>query len=198
MNSFKAGKKIFKSSEEVVSMFLGLAIVVVIVGLVFSFFQKRKGDITLPGVSNNIDISKVEDNKKADSVNKENVYTVVRGDSLWKIAKAKYNDGNKWTELAKTNNLKNPRVLVVGQKINLIQTVSQNTAKTTTGEQTISKGNAIGGGEYTVVKNDNLWKIAVKSYGDGYKWTKIWEANKKMIGNPGVIYVGTKLVIPKL
>ena len=33
-------KKYFKSTEEIVSMFLGLIIVVVVGGLIFSYFQK--------------------------------------------------------------------------------------------------------------------------------------------------------------
>jgi nucleoid-associated protein YgaU len=49
-----------------------------------------------------------------------------------------------------------------------------------------------------VAKNDSLWGISVKIYNDGYKWTKIWELNKKVIKNPGVIYTGTKLILPSL
>ncbi|WP_244933652.1 LysM peptidoglycan-binding domain-containing protein [Neobacillus mesonae] len=52
---------------------------------------------------------------------------------------------------------------------------------------------------YTVVKGDSLWKIAAKKsvYGNGAKWTLIYNANKKIIGkNPNLIYPGQKLVIP--
>jgi len=50
---------------------------------------------------------------------------------------------------------------------------------------------------YVVVKGDSLWKIAKAKYGDGAKWNKIYEANKKTIGkNPDKIYPGQKLVIP--
>lgn len=52
---------------------------------------------------------------------------------------------------------------------------------------------------YTVVSGDSLWKIAVKFYGNGTKWTTIYNnsQNKNTIGaNPNLIYPGQKLVIP--
>ena len=51
---------------------------------------------------------------------------------------------------------------------------------------------------YTVVYGDCLWNLAKKFYGDGMKYTKIYEANKKLIGpNPNVLYVGWQLTIPE-
>jgi nucleoid-associated protein YgaU len=53
---------------------------------------------------------------------------------------------------------------------------------------------------YVVKKGDCLWKIAARKdvYGDGSKWPKIYNANKKVIGkNPNLIKPGQKLVIPK-
>jgi LysM repeat protein len=50
--------------------------------------------------------------------------------------------------------------------------------------------------EYTVKSGDTLWNIAKKYYGDGSKYTKIYEANKDKIKNPNLIYVGQVLVIP--
>ena len=49
---------------------------------------------------------------------------------------------------------------------------------------------------YTVVKGDSLWNIAKNTYGSGVKWTVIYEANKDIIKDPNLIYVGQKLVIP--
>jgi nucleoid-associated protein YgaU len=52
-------------------------------------------------------------------------------------------------------------------------------------------------GTYKVVRGDSLWKIAKRFYGEGSKWRKIYDANKKVIGkNPNLIYPGQKLVIP--
>jgi nucleoid-associated protein YgaU len=44
-------------------------------------------------------------------------YTVQKGDTLWAIAKKYYGDGNKYTEIAKANNISNPNVISVGQKL---------------------------------------------------------------------------------
>lgn len=50
---------------------------------------------------------------------------------------------------------------------------------------------------YTVKKGDCLYAIARKFYGSGSNWKKIYEANKKKIGNnPNLIYPGQKLKIP--
>jgi len=43
-------------------------------------------------------------------------YTVVAGDSLWKIAVAQYNDGYKWVEIARANKLSNPDLIHPGNK----------------------------------------------------------------------------------
>lgn len=51
-------------------------------------------------------------------------------------------------------------------------------------------------GYYVVKSGDTLWAIAKKYYGDGTKYTKIYNANKSVISNPSLIYPGQKLVIP--
>jgi nucleoid-associated protein YgaU len=49
---------------------------------------------------------------------------------------------------------------------------------------------------YTVKAGDTLGKIAQELYGDGSRWTEIYEANKAKIANPNVIEVGMELLIP--
>jgi nucleoid-associated protein YgaU len=46
---------------------------------------------------------------------------------------------------------------------------------------------------YTVVKGDSLWKIALRAYGNGYKWMDIAKANK--LHNPNRIHVGNVLLL---
>ena len=50
---------------------------------------------------------------------------------------------------------------------------------------------------YTVKSGDSLWKIAQKLYGSGSQYTKLYNANKGVIGNnPNLIYPGQVLKIP--
>lgn len=50
---------------------------------------------------------------------------------------------------------------------------------------------------YVVVAGDTLGKIAAKFYGNAAQWEKLYDANRKVIGqNPDVIRVGQKLTIP--
>lgn len=50
---------------------------------------------------------------------------------------------------------------------------------------------------YKVVSGDCLWNIAKKYYGNGSKYTLIYNANKGKIKNPNLIYPGQVLTIPK-
>lgn len=49
---------------------------------------------------------------------------------------------------------------------------------------------------YTVVKGDCLWNIAKKFYGNGSKYTVIFNANRDKIKNANLIYPGQVLTIP--
>lgn len=46
-------------------------------------------------------------------------HTVKSGDTLWAIAKKELNDGSKFSEIAKLNNIKNPNVIRPGQVLKL-------------------------------------------------------------------------------
>lgn len=51
---------------------------------------------------------------------------------------------------------------------------------------------------YTVKSGDCLWNIAKSFYGNGADYTKIYNANKGVIGsNPNLIYAGQVLTIPE-
>lgn len=69
--------------------------------------------------------------------------------------------------------------------------------KASMGNSRAVSSNAPSGGSYTVVRGDSLWRIAKKFYGNGSKYTVIYEANKSVIGgNPNLIYPGQVLTIP--
>jgi hypothetical protein len=50
---------------------------------------------------------------------------------------------------------------------------------------------------YVIVKDDNLWNLAKKHYGDGFEWRYIWEHNR-YIQDPHWIYPGNPLFIPSM
>lgn len=51
---------------------------------------------------------------------------------------------------------------------------------------------------YTVVGGDTLWGIAQRFYGDPYKYTVIFDANRGLVKNPNLIFPGWVLTIPAL
>lgn len=181
-NSSKLKKllKKIKLNEENISMILG-AIVLVIVGiLVVNYFKDRT-----PG-------NVLEEGGQTATLNE---HVVVKGETLWSIAESSYGSGYNWVDIKKANNLTSDSI-EVGQKLVIPEniTVSQPTT-TEKAETTNLKSATIQGETYTVVKGDNLWNIAVRAYGDGYKWTEIAKANK--LTNPDIIHAGNVLTLPR-
>lgn len=199
-----------KGSEEILSMILGLIIVGAVVMLVVNVFSRFKGKVDVPGISDEKQLVLIGDQKIKEAAAKKQTdkvtektdggnYTVKRGDNLWKIAQNTYGDGNKWTQIAQANKLKNPRLVFSGQKLVLPkQTVAETKPKTAPVKTAMkqNKTTVHSGETYVVKKGDSLWKISVIVYADGYQWTKIWNNNRKLVTNPGLIYAGTKLTLP--
>lgn len=175
--------KNIKFSESYVSLSLGLVVVLVIGVLLYNFFSGK----TKPGNSSP-EAAKTEQEQKGQTGFPKS-YTVVSGDSLWVIAEKNYNSGYKWVDLSKANNLTNPDYLTEGQV--LILPELSNPSINGNGATTQS----ITGNSYKVVEGDNLWDISVRTYGDGYQWTKLVEANQ--LANPNLIHVGNVLSIPR-
>lgn len=75
--------------------------------------------------------------------------------------------------------------------------VEAKTQKATVEKTETRVDNSVQPQTYTVKSGDCLWNIAKKYYGDGSKYTVIYEANKGTIGgNPNLIYAGQVLTIP--
>jgi hypothetical protein len=49
---------------------------------------------------------------------------------------------------------------------------------------------------YVVTPGDTLYAIAERSYGNGYDWPAIYNANRTVIANPNLIYPDEKITIP--
>lgn len=122
----------------------------------------------------------------------ETKHKVIAGENLWKIAENYYSSGYNWTDIAQANSLVNPAIIEVGQEI----VIPQVEAKTATViKQEEETGQAISDTSYTVVKGDSLWTIAVRAYGDGYKWSEIAKGNNLL--NPGIIHPGNIFSLPR-
>lgn len=50
---------------------------------------------------------------------------------------------------------------------------------------------------YVIKKGDTLWALAKRFYGDGNAYPRIFEANREVIKDPDLIFVGQKIRIPK-
>jgi nucleoid-associated protein YgaU len=50
---------------------------------------------------------------------------------------------------------------------------------------------------FVVQPGNSLWRIARRSYGEGLRYTVIYEANKDHIRDPDLIYPGQVFVIPQ-
>ncbi len=125
------------------------------------------------------------------------IYTVERGDSLWKIAARFYGQGGSWRRIYEDNMavIKNPHRLYAGQKLiirlaGLAYPVQETPAPVS--EAAVSEGTA-----YRVQKGDRLWTIAYRAYGSGRLWNIIYEANKDVIADPERIREGLVIIIPQ-
>lgn len=189
-----------KVNENTISLVLGSIVLVVVGILIYNYFTSlNQGEIT-SGIDDQIQVSPtpgkvqvVEEGGKKFAKGLPTTYKVEKGDHLWSIAESYYASGYNWVDIAKANNLKNGNSIEIGQEL-IIPKVE---LKLATIKET-AKPLSIEGTSYTTVKGDHLWSIAVRAYGDGYAWTKIYNANKDKIGtNPNLLEKDVVLSLPR-
>lgn len=198
-----------KFTKSYTSLAYGVLTVVVIFLLIYAgirIFSHKAGTISKEGVN-------TENTQSTQENSQENQYTVKEGDNLWSISEQVYGTGYNWQLIAKANNLTNPGQIDKGQKLTIPEapkntpsmTASVSPTPTTIATPTPSKApqvaningvpqGAINGSSYTVQHGDYLWEIAVRAYGDGYRWVDIARANN--LANPGLIFSGNVLTLP--
>lgn len=160
-------------------MVLGAVVLVIVGVLVVNYFKDReKGSIPA-------------DSTQISAVNE---HTVVEGETLWSIAEDSFGSGYNWVDIKKANKLEN-ETLEVGQKLVIPEDISLKEPTVSEDFKVETSTTSIENDTYTVVKGDTLWDIAVRAYGDGYKWTEIAEANN--LKNPDIIHSGNILVLPR-
>lgn len=191
--------KTLKINENLISTVMGGVVVIVMAAMIFNYFKtfNKNGQITDESAVN---LSEEE------ILSKElpTTYKVVKGDDLWHISERFYNSGYNYVDIAKANKLANASLIetdqelvipkVEAKKATVVKAETKKTIETKTQTAKIS----IEGGKYTTVKGDHLWSIAVRAYGDGYKWTAVYKANKAKIGNnPSRLFTGIELALPR-
>jgi nucleoid-associated protein YgaU len=178
--------KSFKLNESTISMVLGVVVIAVVGVLIANYFKDRKGG-SLPNGNGNSTESALSQ-----------TYLVSKGDNLWKIAEKVTGSGYNWVEIAKENNIKNPGVIFEGQELTITKNINFVAADKGTADTTVlgkTEATSISGATYEVQKGDTLWSIAVRAYGDGYKWSEIARENKLV--HPNIIHSGNILVLAR-
>lgn len=200
----------FSLSDSFTSLLLGVVVVVAAIILFFSFIRGGKQEVTTPPttlpaekISKELEkTNKEEESKKTED--SKSLYTVVEGDTLWSISEKYYNSGFDWQKIAKANNITDPANLEKGTKLTIPggdgKILATNTSvaeekAVIAPNNTKGGSSAISGNTYTVVRGDDLWDIAVRAYGDGYKWVDIAKANN--LTNPDLIHADNVLKLPR-
>lgn len=187
-----------QSNQSKLSMVLGGLIILVFGILLFNYFNKGRSSL---GPAQQTDQSQQEKQNAANLIDK---YTVKEGDTLFTIAEKYYQDGTKFEDIAKANNLSDVNLIETGQSLAIpkIETSAPSPTPTAASPQQNNSpspdtdwGSKISENTYTVQEGDWLSKIAGRTYGDIFEYQKIAEANN--IPNPDYILPGQVLTIPR-
>lgn len=182
--NLKSILKALKLNESTISMILGAIVIVVVGVLVVNYFRGQEGE-TIPGLE-------TEDFEK---ISLPTTHTVAQGEDLWKVSEKYYQSGYNWIDIAMENNLTNPNLIEAGQELTVPDVESKQPTVETVLSAESERGDLISGATYEVVKGDNLWNIAVRAYGDGYRWVDI--AKENSLANPNLIHSGNVLTLPR-
>lgn len=186
------------SNQSKLSLVLGALILLVVVILIFNYFNKNKATL---GPAQE---TQQEEQQDVTTENLPGKYKVKAGDTLYLIAEKYYQDGFKYDQIVKANELTNENNIEVGQVLEipkLAETpqVSPLPTETISPAPTLSEQTAWGpkitSATYTVVEGDSLLTITGRAYGDISAYEKLAEANN--IPNPDYILPGMVLTIPR-
>lgn len=179
--------------EQTLATILG-AIVVLVVGVAAYVYFRNNQPNSAATTQQETQTQEGELGSSQGAVALPTTHTVASGENLWTIAEKYYSSGYNFVDIAQANSLTNPNSIETGQSLKIPKVAAKQATipKALTPEITL---NRIEGSGYTVVKGDYLWEIALRAYGDGYKWTEIAKANN--LANPNVIHAGNVLKLPR-
>lgn len=197
-------KNPFRWMESYTSLLMGIVVVIIGVLFVVSFAKQTHHIQETSSIATTASptrvIQKLPVAKKPTEKPEQKIYTVEEGDDLWHISEKFYNSGYNYVDIVKANNISDPNAIFAGQTLTIpkIQPAIATTSPTPAVQNQVvqqNAGPAITGNSYTVMHGDNLWNIAVRAYGDGYKWTEIARVNN--LSNPNLIHSGNIFNIPR-
>ena len=127
---------------------------------------------------------------------------IASGDTFEALAQKYFNDGSKWSVIAKANPTIEPERLKIGQKIRIPASagavVAMDTASSVSTPNPTSRtsdaSSTSGGQTHVVAKGDTLSSISRKYFGSDKYWRQILAANKG--ASEKTLKIGQKLVIP--
>jgi nucleoid-associated protein YgaU len=122
---------------------------------------------------------------------------VQRTDTLRSIAQRLYGNEQRWSTIYQANRslLNSPERIFPGQRL-LVPGISSGNQGSSGGSYTIVR--RIVDGRYQVQRYDTLRAIAQSFYGDERLWTRIYDANRSIIGPaPDRLALGLRLAIPE-
>lgn len=169
---------------------LGIIIVASAILILSSLFKGNQPAPAISRLTNFLTGQKTVTTPPADV----NSYKVRQGDNLWKIAQEKYGSGFNAYDIARANKLENPNDLKANQVLKLPTVTPKESTTGEIGGAVMTEKKPAGVTTYKVQEGDCLWNIAMKVYGNPYKWTQLAQAND--IPNPDLIYAGTVLRVP--
>ena len=182
-------------SESAISMLLG-AFVVILVGLLaYNYFRTARSDNQDVQPAETIESLDGELSQGGTAVALPATHTVAQGENLWSIAEKYYRSGYNYVDVAEANQLISADYLEPGQNLTIPKVevrVPLTVSEPLVVEVVDSK---ITANQYSVIQGDTLWAIALRAYGDPYRYPEIAKANNLV--NPSVIEINQNLTIPR-
>ena len=187
--------KSLKTNEPAISTALGALVVLTVAILLVNYFKGRDSANILPPAA--------QTEMTQGPVSLPAKHTVAQGEHLWQIAEKYYKSGYNWVDIAEANNLSNPSQIDTGVELSIPQVEaktltfkdSPQIAQAPPTAEPENTQNSIIEDTYKTVQGDHLWGIAVRAYGDGYKWVEIAKTNN--LKNPNLIFVDQELKLPR-
>jgi nucleoid-associated protein YgaU len=175
----KKATKRFLSADTYISMALGFAVILLVGAALFNVLSKRTNPNT----------AQTDDDSARGSV--PLLHRIQEDETLWSIATKYYQNGYHWVDIEKANDLKDADYLMVGQVITIPAVSEEKGDIDSLAASTDSKPMHE---SVTIAQGDSLWTIALREYGNPYRWTDIAKINN--LTNPDIIHAGNILRLP--